>query len=380
MGAALSLLFACGCGGSVTPAGGGYSGNGNYGHGNGSGGGNSGGNSAGGNTGVNGLPTCATSSHVAERQPPSILLLVDASASMGFGLPSGESRWTAGAKAITAILDESPDAYRFGLRTFPSARGIGGTKCQAPSYQKLQVDIGPRAQTRQPIACHVGTAVGCNGIKPVELIVGTPINAALRGAAERLSQDKSAGARVIVLVTDGMPIGCAPNTVGDIVATASGAHKQHQIRTYVMSVDTTSLLAAVRNANASQIAAAGGGKRTPGCVPTSPDAATSCAYHIRDANFRKDMEKALRDVAGRSLGCVFKVPSGANSDPDKVNVVFERDGKRIVVPRDPERKDGWDYEDGGGSVRLFGGVCAAVEAEPAAGVTIEVGCKTQRVL
>jgi len=40
------------------------------------------------------LPSCATSSHVAERQPPSILLLVDASASMGFSLPSGESLYS----------------------------------------------------------------------------------------------------------------------------------------------------------------------------------------------------------------------------------------------------------------------------------------------
>ncbi|MCA9668796.1 MAG: hypothetical protein KC503_24550 [Myxococcales bacterium] len=378
------LAASVGCGGAVMPSGGGGGGGGGGNGSGGGGGGNGNGNGSsyggGGNTGVSGLPTCATASHVAERQPPTILLLVDASASMGFGLPGGDSRWTAAAKAITSILDESPDEYRFGLRTFPSARGIGGTKCQAPSYEQLQVDIGPRKQTRQPIACHVGTAVGCSGISPVELILGTPINAALRGAAERMSKEQSAGARVIVLVSDGEPVGCAPNTVGDIIATAEAGFKQHQIRTYVMSVDTTSLFAAPRNINGSRIAAAGGGKRADNCDPGSPDATTSCSYHISDANFRKDMEKALRDVAGRSLGCVFKVPSGANSDPDKVNVVFERDGKRIVVPRDAARKNGWDYEDGGNSVRLYGGVCDAVTAEAKAGVTIEVGCKTERVL
>lgn len=324
------------------------------------------------------LPVCGKEQFSADRAPANLLFVLDGSASMGTGIQGG-TRWSAAGGAIEAILKGST-GMRFGLRTFPSGKKQIDGKCLSDRYAQLQVNVGPVATTKVPIECYLGlTTTGCGSIKPVELIVGTPINQALEGSLKYLTTlYKGEGPKAMILLTDAMPVGCMNNSIDDAIATAKAAAAAG-VTVYVLGVDVDAsggALAAVRNANASRIAEAGGGKRTPTCVGATPTPNNACSYNIRDTSFQNDMLKALQDISGRLLSCTFKMPQGKNVDPNKVNIAVKTTAGEQKPKKDTAHGDGWDFSDGGKSITLYGPICTAVKSDPKAEVTILVGCKT----
>ena len=110
---------------------------------------------------------------------------------------------------------------------------------------------------------------------------------------------------IVVLATDGEPVGCSPNSISDVSAEAAkGVAANPSVKTFVIGVGDLSALNA--------IAQAGG---------------TGQATIVSAGNAAQEFLDALNAIRG-SVGCVYNIPTPptGTADPNKVNVGFTPDG------------------------------------------------------
>ena len=126
--------------------------------------------------------------------PPSVLIIMDASASMAKPAGGGQTRLQAAKAALRTLVDGLPDDARVGLRLYGhSVSGAGRTAGCRDTELVAPVGRLDRARLTARIAAY-------------EAVGSTPIGRALRDGAHDLPAD---GATSIVLVSDGGD-NCAP--------------------------------------------------------------------------------------------------------------------------------------------------------------------------
>jgi hypothetical protein len=195
----------------------------------------------------------------------------------------------------------------------------------------------------------------------------TPTRPALEGAigyAEQLQRGLSKGEKVaVVLVTDGLPMGCSGNDLDSVAALARSVAST--VPTYVIGVGDAL-------GNLDQIAAAGD---TKSAVLVS----TSAPGEIEQA-----FAKAITKIKQAALACDYGIPTPPNGeklDRTKVNVQHTSSGgapTTIEYNASCAGGTGWKYDDANAPSRvlLCKGTCDQIVATPGK-VDVLFGCETR---
>ncbi len=303
-----------------------------------------------------GTCTCASSTQTASLAPLDLYFMMDQSGSMDLKTGTGVTKWAAISKALEGFLnDANSSGIGVGIQFFPL------TTCNASEYAKPEVEIVdlPAAATKimASIAKH-----GPNG--------STPTAAALEGAisyAQVFGKTKPGHTIAVVLATDGIPTGCAPNDTLAVVSkiAAAGVSSAENVRTFVIGVGA-------ETASLNAIAVAGG---------------TKSALIVDVAgNVEQQFAAALKAIQGQALACSYAIPvpkDGKTVDFNKVNVqITLSGGKPFLLNYVPTDKDcstttgGWHFDDPSLPTKIL--LCATSCALPlnvsTAKVEILLGC------
>jgi hypothetical protein len=231
------------------------------------------------------------------------------------------------------------------------------------------------------IGAHPGSAAGLiasmNARNPDGL---TPTAPALQGAIDQSKAFATANAGhtvVAVLVTDGFPTECNPQTIPAIAGiAAAGVGGTPSIKTFVIGVFTPAEQTQATT-NLNQIASSGG---------------TGAAFVISTSqNVSAQFQQALDTIRGASLPCDYQLPVPESGTPDtsKVNVQYTSGAGNVsVIPYvndaqgcDPQT-GGWHYDvDPAGATKpskvvLCPATCNTVKADLTGKVDVVQGCKT----
>lgn len=220
---------------------------------------------------------------------------------------------------------------------------------------------------------------------------GTPLRASIDGQAALLRAFEPAapleagGKRAILLVTDGVPNGSSTDAavVESVRAARSGTP---EVLTAVIGVGDTSAPNNVYNETFLSTLAAEGGAARAGCNPDwdgqQPNGTTACHVQITPgektaAQLQAELTAAIDAIALQLQSCELTLDRTSPIDPSKVNVVLvDGAGNETQLPADAD--NGWTYDDPAdpSKVILNGSACGDLKADPAAKVTIVVGCPT----
>lgn len=331
------------------------------------------GTSGGGGASAGGLEACATGTAKADLTPVNMFIQFDRSGSM-----LDDDKWAQAAQALNAFFqDPATQGLKVALRFFPHdspAPGCTGGRngaCSVEACAQPLVGLGALLGDAAPIDAQEALLVeAVNGATPVRgggnQGGGTPIFAALSGALTwaaanqtQLPQERT----VVVLVTDGEPNGCNTN-IGDIAALSSDALAASGIPTYAIGI------AGASEAQLNQIARAGG---------------TNEAFFAGNTmTAQQDLIDALNSIRGTVLSCAFPMPTGANSDPSKVNVRFTPSGGvEQTLGQTPSEANctgagGWFYDNPTAptTISLCPSTCQLVQADTAGILDVVIGCAT----
>jgi hypothetical protein len=333
------------------------------------------GGSAGNGNGGTGLGGgCASDVHDGELVPLDMFLMLDNSGSM-----SDEGKWGAVTGAIKDFVAlPGTQGLAMGLGHFPIVSG--------PPTCTVNTDCGPAglclfglcvtndscepteyAQPMVPIAAlpGVGSQISA-AISTLSPSGGTPTRVALQGSmmyTMEWAKQNPDHITVVVLATDGEPMGCDPNTVSDVSnVAAQGLSSNPSVLTFVVGVGSqlTSLNA---------VAQAGG---------------TDQAIIVSSGNAGQEFLDALNAIRG-AVGCNYKIPLPPTGDPDpnKVNVAFTPDGgtqqifKKVSGAGACQGSTGWYYDDEANPTQIIlcPGACDLV-SNLKGKVEVVLGCVT----
>jgi len=308
-----------------------------------------------------------------EREPGSLLMVVDRSASMNETpdgksdpYPDGPTKWDYAGQVVSAVLDDLPDDVEMGLLLYPSS----SDGCE--SDPSPQVGIGPLSVTRFAIKSAMSGGPWGN----------TPTDKALTAAYAHLQSIADGGNRGVVLITDGA-WNCGAQD-GSIYAMVEDAYANQGIRTFAVGIPGSA------EGSLSHVALVGGGAKGPDCNGAEPDpwhplqspdcgntlvsTQPCCHYVVDSSTYVADLTAALTEVASKFLtSCVFQVPKGdpGKFDPNLVNVYVDGTLLKQNAP------DGWTYVGGGtDALEIHGTTCADLLSGAAEKVEIQLGCAT----
>lgn len=334
---------------------------------------NSGGSGAVSNVACEGLPystsegggagedTCVGVGSEAEAVPVDLFIMMDRSSSMAHEVEgTGQIRWDALREAMQAFVDTAEgDDIRAGLGFFGRTGGDDDAlDCDADYYATPRVEIGQLSD------------VGGDLVSAMEDMYPsgyTPTAPALTGALEYAAswaEDNPERATFVVLVTDGYPTQCEPNSVASVADIAEAARlATPSVRTYVVGLG--------REFNLNNIAIAGG---------------TNQAFLVDAENFGDSFASTLRNVSNATLACQYAIPPAPSGtqviDFEEVQVTYTTpDGETEEVPsitnleacaRNPN--GGWYYDDLAHPTRIQ--VCPCTCSRFQAGrVDVRLGCR-----
>jgi hypothetical protein len=259
------------------------------------------------------------------------------------------------------------------LTTFfndPASIGIGAGMVYFPTQEPYDCDPTHYSALDVPINVLPTNAFALINSMPFDATgIGTPTWGALKGAlmAATAYQDAHPTHKVIlVLATDGQPVGCAITAIELIAGLAESARNYNGVRTYVIGVAGSIVL------NLHKIAVAGG---------------TTAAYDVtQDIS---EFFATIADIRTEALGCDFEIPPAPNGmeiEPDEVNFTYTPQGMGMpkLLPRADDLADctdqpGWYYDSNAGPTKILlcPGSCATVQADSNAKISGLFGCKSQ---
>ena len=395
-----SMPLAAACGGS-TPAGfggtGSSSGGGSSG---GSGSGSSSGSSYGSSSGVSILPDdasapsglsadsgCALASAAATRAPVYMLFVLDGSGSMG-----QQNKWTAATGALTSIFAsmENNSGIAAGLLVFSDSMDQTTNSGPGPYPEPgIDVPIGYVSAT-QDTALDQRMSGSPNS--------NTPTYYALQGGYGELGSYSPAapvdpgGAKVLVLITDGVPTDqmCSTKHAGTDYATnpcVTMAGTQFMAKppvlTFVIGVGQfpSTNTQDFDPSWLGNLALAGGGAPA-GCNPNETTTATDLCYFEVDptqassaAALQTSFTNALDAISGQVLSCTFPLQSTGlgTINPGEVNVTVNN--MQVLQ----SSTDGWTFDNPSAPTAIVftGAACTSLKTDTNAQVSIIVGCATQ---
>jgi hypothetical protein len=284
----------------------------------------------------------------AELRDVNMMIVLDRSGSMWEGLeghsavPWEETKWYIAMTAIDGLLSATVGPVHFGLVLFPHSEATLCSSCQeAPACMpgNVLVDVGP----------DTGDAIR-DELDSILPECCTPTGATLSSylGYEPLADPEADN--YLLLIADGRET-CG----GDAVSAAAALREQEPpVRTFVVGfgggVDPDEL---------SGIAHAGG---------TARDGDT--AYY--QADDQAALEEAFADIAVEAFSCVHRV-DGPVLDLDAVKVYA--DGE--LLPRDPAREHGWDYDRERNELSFHGAVCEALQAGEVGNLAYVQSCELE---
>jgi hypothetical protein len=283
-------------------------------------------------------PVCRTIEQDLTHYPAELVVVLDRSRSMGRQLAGqGATLW----QEVTAALDQTAasasDAVRFGLKLFPSVAG-----CDVAEGVEVAPQDDPAAMRS---VLRTALPAGEGG--------GSPVQLAIRRAADYVGLHRTEKLQYLLLATDGAPTcggGSNSNdTDGTVQALADAAAQG--LHTFVVGI----AVAGSRQQTAlNQMAVAGG----------EPRAGATQYYSALD---RAEIDAALAPIVSY-VSCSIPLPTAAGeSDPIAVAV----DGQ--AVP--PGDADGWRLNQGRDSVTLSGSWCQRIRSHDAEKVILKVACE-----
>jgi hypothetical protein len=277
-------------------------------------------------------PLCSATRATAKPLPVDILVLLDRSGSMTFGVPGlfadggflAVSRWDSMKQALSNFVTSPAAAgLEVGLAVFPA---VGFDECSVTDYAKpvVAIDALPGVANTFIAAMNATFPDGA-----------TPTLPAMQGAIEYARQRETTLGRrtAIALATDGEPNDC--NSSVQTVSQAASMAAADGIFTFVIGVGSSMQ-------SFSTIAMAGG---------------TQTAYNVEHAT-PDELAMAFKGIQMQAarLACTFMVPPpppGEMLDPFKVNVTFTptaNPGQSFGISIVPGRNDcgpmgGWYFDD-----------------------------------
>jgi hypothetical protein len=343
---------------------------------------------------LSGEAGCATASARADRAPVYILFVLDGSSSMG-----QENKWPAAKGALEDLIGSVSDdpSIGVGLIVFADTYDVTAKdSLNGGPYPEPGIDV-PIGEVTVPASAAV-----------VDRLSGfpawnTPTYFALQGGYGELSSFVATaplipgGKKALVLLTDGVPTDTHCGTAGDAgtgnyatnacvvmaAAQAAAAAPAGPITTFVIGTGQfpSSNAQVFDPAWLGYLAQAGGGAPA-GCNPAETQTATNLCYLEVDptqaassAALQSEFTTALQTIRHQVLGCTFPLKStGLGAvDPTKVNV--QVDGQTVL--QDPT--NGWTYDDPTNPTEIIfhGTACEGVKSDPAANVSVVVGCETE---
>jgi hypothetical protein len=264
------------------------------------------------------------------------MIVLDKSGSMN-GSAGGGSKWAAAVSAVTQMTTQYPDIH-FGLEMFSVPSGNADKYICTPDAGVISVSIG--AGSAQAIGAALPAKADGNG---------TPIAVGLRVAGADPGLSDAARANGVVLITDGQE-NCDGDPVG-VVKELFG--RPVSVRTWVVGFGNTK---DVDPAMLGNMAIAGGTARL-----------TTPRYY--QADVAADLAVALQEISNAAQGCSFQLTQ-TPADVSKLSIAINGQ----LVPHDPARVSGWDYEAATNRVTLYGPACDALANTAGAQLSVVYGC------
>lgn len=234
-----------------------------------------------------------------------------------------------------------------------------------------------------------------NRIKPEAFpLNATPLRASIDAQATYLRAYDPAlpllpgGRRVILLITDGVPVGVDANDTSETKDTVRAAVQQAlagtpKVETAVIGVGDPTVEDDVYDETFLSQLAVLGGLAPAGCKENwnSGDPETPCHLQVTPgeksaAQIKDEMTTAINAIAGAVASCTLALDKSSPIDPAKVNVVYtDAAGTETQLAQDSE--NGWSYDNPAdpGQVILHGAACTKLQNENGE-VNIIVGCPT----
>jgi hypothetical protein len=329
---------------------------------------------------------CASTKVAGKQVPANLLFVIDRSGSMNCNPPPTTPSATCELFPVAQNANQptkwsiTRDAIQQVLATMPNINSVG------ISYFNIDNACGVQAQPDVSIAKLSGVQLSAiaASLDATQPRGETPIVGGVTLGYQHLHGQSLPGNKVLVLLTDGAET-CAPDQQSNFVDKTVKDAALVGIRTFVIgapgSDDARAFL--------SQIAFNGLTARTPSCThAASPANVGNCHFDLTSSsNLAKELSDALGAISRETLGCEYAVPGvdQGNVDYGKVNVIYEpgTGGSTTVLKDDSKPCDnganGWQYSADGTKIKLCGGICAQVKADPKGAVSIALGCATQAV-
>ncbi len=289
------------------------------------------------------------------QENPQVILALDRSASMWqkYG-GSVLTRLEETQRTLRAVLATYHDAVHAGYLEFPSSDcspGTGPGCCASPV-------ISPGRDTIDPIQRRWGCVAQAPTCSETE--ADAPTSSALRSARNRFADlDQSSSSRHVFLLTDSDPA----------CSTRAGAECSQAITEAALlwgnETVETDVFVLAEEARANGCLQSIAGVRVDSNNP-------SPYFHVAptSAALQDQLEEKLAALSRKA--CTFRLTS-ALRPPDYLVLYFGDGGSNIVVPHDPLRGNGWEFEPD--SVRRFtvyGPWCEALRTSQVADVDVEI--------
>jgi len=325
---------------------------------------------------------CSAEVREGQRVPLDMYFLVDSSGSMRDEVASG-SKWDVVSSALTGFLQDPRNAGTgVGIGYFPVSANTcskGQSGCICIPFINLclateggSCDVADYSTPAVKLALPAQTAAVIGDINSHEVGGGTPTRPALEGGLAYLSQwaaEHPERKPVLVLATDGEPVGCdanEPQDVADVAARALAG--PHGIRTFVIGVGSSLV--------SLNLVARAGGTDHAFLVDTGGDVG-------------KEFGDALDQIRGAAGSCEFTIPGATSGgdpvDPAKVNVSYVANGTRASTrvpqtfmgdPKNCDQNGGWYYDDPKAPklIELCESTCQSLST---GSIQVEFGCDTE---
>jgi hypothetical protein len=299
---------------------------------------------------------CESDTKKAEVLELTVMLLIDRSGSMLDGGPP--SKWDNAVKSLKAFFAGSDaTGLRVGINFFPGPDFCVAGKYETPAVDAALLTAAPLAQDKHEAA--LGKALDSNS--PAMGSGATPIHAALDGTykwARDLMKVDAKRRVAVALITDGLPAGCASDSVDAIVQLAEKA-AQDKIQTFAIGLE---------------------GSDKPFMAKLATAGGTGMPHAIDNANTSTQLTAALRQVQVAPVACELTVPDAGEKMVDLVNVCLAPGGKNELLVKnvtkasDCTTQGGWYFSADKKKAILCPASCSAVQSDQNAKVEIVLGC------
>ena len=222
---------------------------------------------------------------------------------------------------------------------------------------------------------------------------GTPLRGSINGQAPLLKAFvptaplEAGGKRVFLVITDGAATDGKDETVTLVNSLRTGSPS---ILTFVIGVgDPAATDLSVYDATFLSRMASAGGAAPAGCNPNwdgKNPSGSPCHFQVTPgqksaSQLQTEMSAAISTIAQSVQSCVLTLNKSAPIDPTRVNVLLTS-GVGVESQIAKDGNNGWSYDDEANpsQVILHGSSCISLKADPAAQVSVVIGCPTGTII